>query len=114
MSEQPTIERDPASGADKPQGRRFPISPVGWVGIGAALLGIAYFVLPDGASEPAPDRKPPPEARIEVPQSMVNRYEVSGPTAREKPAPAAGEEAAAPTRAKIEEMKAPAATKEEK
>ena len=43
---------------------RFRISAIGWTGIAAIVLGIAYFVLlPDG-SEDAAERKPPaPEAR---------------------------------------------------
>jgi hypothetical protein len=103
MSEQPTSERGPASGADTREGRRFPISPVGWMGIAAAIVGVAYFVLPDGAPEPASDRKPPPEARIEVPEKMVNRYEVTGATPREKPAAVKREEGTSPAPAKKEE-----------
>jgi hypothetical protein len=95
MSEQPTSERDPASGADTPQGRRFPISPVGWVGIAAALVGIAYFVIPDGASEQASDRKPPPDARVEAPQTK--KEELNAPAAAKKP------EIAAPEQVKREE-----------
>jgi hypothetical protein len=82
MSKQPTSARNPASGAHTRQGRRFPISPVGWVGIAAALVGIAYFALPDGAPEPASERKPPPEARVEVPETK--KGELSAPEAAKK------------------------------
>ncbi len=86
MGEGPRIERDPTDTVDLRQGSRFPISPGGWVGIAAAVVGVAYFMVPEGASEQASERKPPPEARIEAPQPMVNRYEVVGPTARDKSA----------------------------
>jgi hypothetical protein len=77
-------ERDPADAASLRPGSRFPISPIGWMGIAAAIVGLAYFVLPEETSEQASERKPPPEARIEVPQTMVNRYEVIAPSARDK------------------------------
>ena len=84
MAEQPTTERDRADAPDMREGRRFPISRAGWVGIAAAILGVAYFVIPEETAKQASDRKPPPEARVEVPQPIVNRDEVLGTTAREK------------------------------
>jgi hypothetical protein len=73
------------------------------MGIAAAIVGVAYFLFPDGAPEPASDRKLPPEARIEVPQKKVNPYEVTGSTPREKPAGTKSEEGAASAPAKKEE-----------
>jgi hypothetical protein len=58
--EQRKSERDPADAARTRQGSRFPISPVGWMGIAAAIVGLAYFVLPQDAPEQASERKPPP------------------------------------------------------
>jgi hypothetical protein len=57
MSEQPASER--SRRADTRGGRRFPIGPAGWIGIAAAIAGIAYFVLPDGAPERAEEASRP-------------------------------------------------------
>ena len=84
MAEQPTTERDRADAPDMRQGRRFPISRVGWAGIAAAILGVAYFLVPEETAKQASDRKPPPETRTEVPKPMENRLEVGGPTDRGK------------------------------
>jgi hypothetical protein len=78
-------ERESARASDVREPRPFPISFGGWIGICAALVGIAYFVFPDGVAEQPSDRKPPAAARIEVPQAAVNRYDVVEPSARPKP-----------------------------
>jgi hypothetical protein len=84
MAEQPTTERDRTDAPGMREGRRFPISRAGWVGIAAAILGLAYFLVPEETAKQASDRKPPPETRTEVPKPMENRLEVVGPTDREK------------------------------
>jgi hypothetical protein len=95
MSEQPTSERDRASGAHTRGGRRFPISPAGWIGIAAAIVGIVYFALPDGAPEPASNRNLPRDAPTEVPPKAVSRNDATGSTAREKPSRTKSEEGTA-------------------
>jgi len=85
MAEQPTTERAGADAEGMSEGRRFPVGPVGWMGIGAAILALAYFVLPEETAPQPSDRKPPPEWRIDVPQPLENRYEVVESTPREKP-----------------------------
>lgn len=43
---------------------RFRISALGWMGIAAIALGVAYFVLlPDGADEAVERKVSPPEAK---------------------------------------------------
>ena len=86
MAEQLTTERDRADAPDMREGRRFPVSRGGWIGIAAAILGVAYFVIPEETAKQASDLKPPPETRVEVPQPVVTGDEVVGPTVREKPA----------------------------
>jgi hypothetical protein len=85
MSEQRGGERGPADAADIREGRRFPIGPVGWAGIAAAALGIAYFLLPAETAEQSTDRKPAPEARTEATPPVANRAEVVAPAALERP-----------------------------
>lgn len=86
MREEPRIERAVTNGAElRPQGR-FPISPVGWVGIAAAVLGVAYFLVPVGDAERASEPKLVPESKREAPRAAVNRDEVSAPTAAGKSA----------------------------
>jgi hypothetical protein len=86
MGDGPRIECAPTLAVDSRRGRRFPISPAGWVGIAAAVVGVAYFLIPEGTQEQAPERKPPPEARSAAPQPTGNRYEVVGPAVRDKSA----------------------------
>lgn len=79
-------ERESARASDVREPRPFPISLGGWMGICAALVGIAYFVFPDDVAEQSSDRKPSPAQRIEVPQAAVNRYDVVvEPSALAKP-----------------------------
>jgi hypothetical protein len=84
MAEQPPTERNGADVQGMRKGGRFPISPGGWMGVAAAIVATAYFVLPEETAQQPSDRKPPPEWRIEVPQPLVNRYEVVSPSTREK------------------------------
>ena len=95
MAEQPTTERDCADAPDTREGRRFS-DQSRRLGRDRRRdsLGVAYFVIPEETAKQASDRKPPPEARVEVPQPIVNRDEVPGMMAREK----SGEERTAGTK----------------
>ena len=91
MGEQRANERDSVKGTAVHEARPFPIGIAGWLGIAAAILGIAYFLVPDDTPERASDRKPLSGAQSEGPQTSVNRYEIVDPTAgRGTPADARG------------------------
>ena len=61
--------------------RRFPISPVGWIGIAAAMLGLAYFLLPAETAEQRAERRPADTREAGAAPAMRN--EVAAPAARE-------------------------------
>jgi len=51
-------------GAAGSESGRFRISVIGWMGIAAIVLGVAYFVLlPDGAEHPDERKPSSPEAK---------------------------------------------------
>jgi len=63
---------------------RSAISLVGWMGIAAIVLGLAYFVLlPEVPGSSAERRPSPPEARGEAPPARVPQQSVRVPVAAE-------------------------------
>jgi hypothetical protein len=84
MGEQHRSGRDPAEAASTGARRRFPISPLGWVGIAAAMLGIAYFLLPVEIAEHRAERQPPDAGEAAPATAKYN--DVATPSTRETPA----------------------------
>jgi hypothetical protein len=67
------------------RGRRpFPVSPVGWIGIAAGVLGLAYFLVPEESALERSARRPLPETRMEAAPATANRNEVIAPAVHEK------------------------------
>ncbi|MGZ8211534.1 MAG: hypothetical protein ACXWUH_13595 [Burkholderiales bacterium] len=100
MSEPEHIERDPA-GAEAYPDSRFPINRGGWIGIGALVLALVYFVLPHETADRGVAPRPlPPESTVVAPQALRNQYEVivsSAPSAEPADETAAGAKQGTPS-----------------